>query len=119
MATVLQIPELLDVILRFAGPEVQVSAWNVSRTWRRSSKSVISSSNKHAYQQVYPSKYLVNYGALISATDEAKCDLSQDELDKFDQAATRLAQRVESGYTIFILITLPVRLQEKLSYFPA
>jgi hypothetical protein len=39
----LAIPELLDNILSHAGPDVQLAAWSISRTWRRSALALIGS----------------------------------------------------------------------------
>ena len=116
---VLRIPELLDMILQFAGPEAQVSAWNVSRVWRRSSKSVISSRHRHSYWQAYPFNIPVEYASLVTTPYTAWCEPTQDELDNFAQIFSHLTQRVENGRTNYIPTTVSVRLRGKLLYLPA
>lgn len=43
----LAVTEFLDSILVIAGPGAQLSAWSVSRTWRRSTRAVMESRQDH------------------------------------------------------------------------
>ena len=79
---VFQIPELLDLILSFAGPQVQVRAQQVSTNWRFSAMSVISNpKNMEIFRSLAPLPP-VEYGQLL---DDATRSLPEPDSQQIEQ----------------------------------
>jgi hypothetical protein len=87
-----RIPELLDAVLHFAGPTVQIVALNVSRAWRCSSTSVIGSrKNLDGFRFPQPCDS-VEYG---QSFDPGRSEpvLSMDEMKRFGLQLHRTIER--------------------------
>ncbi|KAI4660923.1 uncharacterized protein J4E79_005491 [Alternaria viburni] len=80
---VFQIPELLDMILQFAGPEAQVRALLLSTAWRTSAISVLRSPTNVDAFRTLPVYALIDYGQIIDWESETPLRPSTDEVAQF------------------------------------
>ena len=96
----LQIAELLDLILYFAGPVAQLQSLRVSRSWRASALSAIrNSSNADAFRFPHPCTP-VEYGQLIEDGIAAPLQPSPDEIKQFSlHVEQTMKQRSDSKYS--------------------
>ncbi|KAF1845462.1 uncharacterized protein K460DRAFT_366342 [Cucurbitaria berberidis CBS 394.84] len=89
---VFQVPELLDLILHFAGPEAQVHALDVAIAWRTSAISVISNPrNVSGFRFSHPYAP-VEYGQTIDSTFVSQRPSSK-EVEEFGAHLRRLIRR--------------------------
>ena len=85
-----QIPELLDVILQFAGPAAQIRALRVSKPWHRSAMAVISSCNTAVPFRASPLCMPAEHGKLIDEDVMAPLQPSSEEMKSFELDVERI-----------------------------
>ena len=88
--TVFQISELLDMILRSAGPEAQIRALHISTAWRTSAMSVICSRTNVDAFRILPLCAPVEYGQVINWESETPLQPSTDEVAQFGLRMTHI-----------------------------
>ena len=88
-----QIPELLDVVLQFAGPVAQIRALRVSKPWHRSAMAVISSCNTAVLFRASPLCMPVEHGILVKEDDMAPLQPSSEEMKRFESHVERTRKR--------------------------
>jgi hypothetical protein len=99
----LSIPEILDRILELGGPQLQITAWEVCRFWRRSASVVIGSQqNPFRISRGDP----VEYGQPLSDNSAPQEEPSAAEVDEF-------CEEVQQG------LEKRARRRPKHMYFPA
>jgi hypothetical protein len=87
---VFQIAELLNHILHFAGPEAQMRALQVSKAWRASSLSVISSRrNVEVFRAAQP----IEYGQVIWEDEIAPARPTAEQIEEFGVHVRHIVQR--------------------------
>ena len=91
--TLFRIPELLDIILRFAGPGAQIRALHTSTAWRISAKSVICSRTNVDAFHTLPLCAPVEYGQIIDWESETPLRPSTDEVAQFGLHMTRIRDK--------------------------
>ena len=87
----LRIPELLDLILRYAGPETQMVAWRVSHNWRNSARSVI----KCPFGGRRLPDAAIEYGSLVDPAASTLDQPDDQEMQAFSQHVHETLQRLE------------------------
>jgi hypothetical protein len=101
------IAELLDLVLRFAGPEAQVRALFVLTAWRSSALSVISSrTNVTAFRSASVCA-AIEYGQVVEDIANLWPRPTDDDIQDFSSYALRMIKRWEEKTT------------SKYFYFPA
>ncbi|KAI4710739.1 hypothetical protein J4E89_004329 [Alternaria sp. Ai002NY15] len=86
----LQIPELLDVILQFAGPAAQIRALRVSKPWHRSAMAVISSCNTAVPFRASPLCMPAEHGKLVDEDAMAPLPPTSEEMKRFELDVERI-----------------------------
>jgi hypothetical protein len=106
----LNVHELLDQILEFAGPQVLLVAWNVSEGWRRSACAVLRSRHNAFFS--CSRGELVEYGEPISSDTEPLGEIKADDLEESFREIRRDVIR-QAAAPRSKLIYFPARLTQR------
>jgi hypothetical protein len=90
---VLLIPELLEMILQYAAPSTQYTAWNVNTTWRSTIKHILGSRHRSAGSQKP-----VDYGQVME-TSPLWLQPSEEEIAEIEQFAATLSSKTHREAT--------------------
>ncbi|KAI2480340.1 hypothetical protein Ptr902_08521 [Pyrenophora tritici-repentis] len=95
----LRIPELLDHILQFADAEAQISAWFVSKEWRKSATSIITGHLFHRFWNSPATRRPVEYDTVVDGNPDIWDPSTCEEVDLFSNTLTQSMQRIHRGTT--------------------
>ena len=98
-----QIPELLDILLDYAGPEAQIRAISISAAWRASAISTIGSLKNVESFRSQPGCAPTQYGNIIDWESQTPLQPDSDEITQFGlHAAHTLDRRAKARFSEYI-----------------